>query len=472
MEFPIANGFYRSESLPMSCQEAINCYPVINSVPSLSQEVVFPTPGITQLATTGTLKQFNRGTHTMAGIPYFVNGGRLWHMHSDYSLSDSGSISGLDRVSMADNGSQLMILQPGGAGYIYEKDSTTLTEIVDADFRANGNPQIVVMIDGYFCCTTDEKKFIVSDLGDGLSWIATDFGAAESDPDDPVAPAKVGNRLFIFGSETGEEFQNIGGAGFPFQRTGFIIPKGLFAKFAIVEAQGSLIWVGGGKNEAAAVWMLSGNQYQKVSTTPIDYLLKSLLPEDLAAIYAMSYSDNGAAFVEFSLPDTTIVYDVSTNRWHERRSYIDETLTRSRVASITKAYNKTICADAIDGRIGEFDNEVYTEYGEPIIRRITCQPFYNQGKSFFIPQMELLMETGVGNDACEEPLIEMEMSKDGKTWSIPRPRKMGKRGERKKRVIWTRTGRASNYEIARFTTSSPVKFIAYKLLAEIEGGVK
>jgi len=473
MEFPIANGFYRSESRPLSDQEAVNCYPVIPTAPALSQECLFYIPGIKLRATMpGEEGQAARGLHVMDGVPYVVVGQKLWAIAPDFSVSLCGTILGNGSLSITDNGDQLLILEPGGHAYIYEKNATTLTEITDSDFRANGNPQIAIFIDGYFCCTTDSKQFIVSDLNNGLVWNALDVGSAESDPDIAVAPAKVGNRLFIFGGETAEEFQNIGGASFPFQRTGFILPKGLFAKFALVEAQGSLVWIGGGKNESAAIWALSGNSYEKVSTGPIDELLKSLTIDELQSIYAWYYSDKGAFFCGFALPKTTIVYDLSTKRWHERKSYVSGQLTAYRVSGFAKAYNKTICADTIDGRIGEILDSELQEYGQTIIRRFTCQPFYNQGKSIFIPSIELLMETGVGNSLCEEPVIEMEVSKNGKTWSQPRRRSVGKVGDYKRRVMWTRNGRFSNFGLLRFTFSDPAKFVVFKLIADVIGGIK
>ena len=66
---PIANGFYSSESLPISAQRCINWYPNIVQSQGLSQETLFGIPGIRQLTTTGFISS-NRGVHVMAGICY------------------------------------------------------------------------------------------------------------------------------------------------------------------------------------------------------------------------------------------------------------------------------------------------------------------------------------------------------------------------------------------------------------------
>ena len=163
-QLPIGNGFYKSDSLPISAQECVNLYP------SSPDRQYFGTPGTVQVATNGPLgSDATRGAHRMNDKAYFVSGSDLCRLNSDETLDVLGTISGTGRVSMADNGTQLFILVPGGNGYIFTEPST-LTQITDPDFTANGNPQYVVFVDGYFVCTTDAKKFIISSLNDGLAW--------------------------------------------------------------------------------------------------------------------------------------------------------------------------------------------------------------------------------------------------------------------------------------------------------------
>ena len=478
-QLPIAKGFYVSDSLPISAQECTNWYPNIVQGTGLSQETLFGTPGLEQLATSGTLENVNRGAHEMAGKPYFVNGERLYRLDetvvdstTSYSLTFIGDIAGTSRVSMADNGTQLMILVPGGNGYIYNHVTDTFSQITDTDFTANGNPQFVVFIDGYFLVTTDSKKFIVSAINDGLSYNALDFGTAESDPDDIVAPVVYKNQLFISGGETFEAFQNIGGADFPFQRTGLFLQKGCYAPYSLVNAQDTFMWVGGGENEGPAIWALSGNSTVKISTTAIDSLLSTLTDAAVADIYSWAYASKGAYFIGFSLPSTTLVYDITSKRWHERKSFLGGALGAFRVSSVVKAYNKILCGDIVDGRIGNLDPNVYVEYENPIIRTVATQPFQNNMQSVFFPSLELTVESGVGNSDVVDPVITLERSTDGKTWGEPRARSMGKIGEYNRRAIWRRNGRASRFEVFRFTLTDAVKPVIIQLTANIMGGDK
>jgi len=463
---PIANGYYESDSLPISAQECTNFYPNIAQAPALNQETLFGTPGLTQVAKASDIENC-RGAHEMNGVPYFVIGSKLYSMSSSYALTDHGQIAGSGRVSMADNGTQLLLLVPGGNGYIYNHVADTFAQITDADFTANGNPQQVVFIDGFFCLTTDTKKFIVSALNDGLSYNALDFGTAESDPDEIVAPIVFKNQLFIGGSQTIEAFQNIGGADFPFQRTGLFLSKGISSPFSIQSIQDTFVFVGAGTNESPAIWALNGNNVAKISTTAIDKELSALTEAQILDIYSWAYAEKGAYFVGFALPGTTLVYDTISKRWHERKSFVDGSLGAYRVNALVRAYNQLWAGDLVDGRIGLLAQNVYTEYDTEIRRTIVTQPFQNNMDSFVLPELELTVESGVGNSSAVNPKVGLERSVDGKIWSDARYRSIGKVGEYNRRVIWNRNGRASRFELFRFTISDPVKPVFIQMTADI-----
>ena len=472
---PFAQGFYESESLPLSAQRCINAYPHVPDGPALNSEALFGTPGIDQIATSGaSVAQANRGAHKLAGVSYWVNSTSLIRLEADNSLTTIGTIEGTARVSMADNGSQLMILVPGGKGYIYTAATASLVEITDSDFRANGNPQYVVFIDGYFCCTTDENKHCVSALNDGTNWDALDFGSAESSPDGVVVPVVYKNQLFIGGEVTTEAFNNIGGSEYPFERAGLFLEQGVFAPYSVVNSEDSFMFIGGGENESPAVWAFSGGPTtQKVSTFAIDNLLGNLSQNELEAVYGWSYGANGHYFVGFTLPTTTVVFDVSTGRWHERQSRLDQgdgtfLDTAWRVSDMVTIAGQVYVGDTSDGRIGVLNPDSYQEYGDTIIRQHSTQPFQNNMQPFSVPKLELTIESGVGNSDETDPQVRLEISRDGGvTWGVERPRAMGKVGEYNRRAIWRRNGRTKRFDAYRFTMSDPVKYAALQLTAQL-----
>lgn len=481
-ELPIAEGFYESRSLPISAQECVNWYPVPTQADGLSRTSLFGTPGLSQLATSGTLNQINRGAHVKNGISYFVNGSELFRLKrtvvdnvESFELIDLGTITGSGRVSMADNGTQLMILVPGGDGFIFNENAgTPFQQITDSDFTANGAPQFVVYKDGFFVITTDSKKFIVSSLNDGLSYDAVDFGTAEADPDNIVAPIVHNNQLFIGGSETIEVFQNVGGAGFPFQRVeGFVIPTGVFSPFSLVGVGDTFMFIGGATNGSPTILAFNGSGVEPVSSNAIDSILQDFTAEEIEQAFAWSYSQAGARFAGFSFPGITFVFDLISGKWHERSSRITDTTTvidaRCRINSMVSAHNKIICGDGVDGRIGSLSLDTFDEYGENIIRTVATTPFSNVGDALFVPTIELTMEAGVGDLVTTDPVIRMSRSRDGKSFNDERSRSIGKIGEYNRRSIWRRNGRVPRFEVFKFEFSEKVKPVIIKLEADIKG---
>lgn len=136
---PIANGCYISDSLPVSAQCCVNWYPHINEAPSLAQEVLFGTPGIGDEIMDYVAAGPTRGAHKLGGYVCFVSGNTLYTIDQNRVIVSRGTIPGTGKLSFAANAYQLLILDPGGDGYIYNWFTEVLTEITDADFRANGS---------------------------------------------------------------------------------------------------------------------------------------------------------------------------------------------------------------------------------------------------------------------------------------------------------------------------------------------
>jgi len=482
VQLPISNGFYESRSLLISGQRCTNLYPHINRLPSFAQESLYGTPGIIQLASSGGPTEANRGGHEMAGIAYFVNGTTLYRLNRNltsqgaesFDLEALGTIEGNTRVSMADNGSQLCVLVPGGKGYIYNSGaSPSFQEITDPDFRANGNPEFVRYVDGYFVFNTDQDLFIVSALNDGLSYNALDFGSAEADPDGIITPVVLRNELYLAGRYTLEPFRNVGGADFPFARLeGGVINVGCLSPFSVVNVAQTFMFIGGSENDNPAVYAFTGSGVEEISTDAINFLLEQLAPEQLDNVFGWFYSEGGARFVGWTLPTKTIVYDLTSQRWHERSSFAVQNgttaNTRWRVNSIVQAYNRLIVGDFIDGRVGELNLDIYTEYDQPIVREITTQPFNNQTDRILVPWVELVCEAGVGNNVEQNPKISMARSTDGVSFGSPRTLLVGKKGRYEQRTIWRRCGRAARQEVFRWTMSDPVKWVLIAAWAEIK----
>lgn len=459
VELPIANGFYESRSLPFSAQRCVNWYPNYAENDALSPAAIFGAPGTDLLVNTGT-SQFNRGSHVMANVAYFVNGTTLYQLQRSFDANNNeiftpvakGTIPGTGRVSMADNGTQLCIVIPGVDGYIYNKDTDIFEIISDPDFKAQGNSLRVVYIDGYFVHFV-RKVIFHSLLNDGLAYNALDFGTAEADPDDIVSSFVLKNQLFILGKETIEVFANVGKFPFTFQRiAGFFSAVGCFSPFSPVLFNDAMAFLGGGTNERVQVlWGSGGQNFTRLSTTPIEQKLQTLTQEEIDAAFTWSYSEDGAVFLGVTAGQFTFVYDAKASRiarkaiWHERNSFRTEAVVRYRVQSMVSAYERILVGDLFSGRIGCLTLNTFDEYGNEIIRRLSSRPFANKSEPLFVDEIELTFNSGQTTSQTTEPLISMRTSDNNITYNDLRTVSMGKLGDYNKRGLWQRLGRVPRF---------------------------
>lgn len=480
---PIGGGSYPSESPPVSQQRAINLYVDIVQAAALSQEILKGTPGINQLATTGEIKQVNRGSETFKNRSYHVNGDKLYRLNraidgdgiETFTTTSLGTIDGTGFVFMSASRTQLMILVPGGKGYIFVDDpGDSLVEITDAGFTANGAPQSLEFISSFFACTTDEDLTIFSSQNDGLAWNDLDKIAPDADPDALVGLFEYKSQLMLMGTETTQVATLVTTADTPLQiQRNFELSKGLSSPFGVAAANDTFLWVGSGKDESPAIWQFAGASTQKVSTTAIDNILQGLTDTEVSNIHALSYAQKGAYFVNFYLPDTTLSYNTITQKWNDVQSDIVNSegikeTTRSRVNSLTTAYGRVIVGDSQDGRIGELSPEIFSEYSNEIKSTLITQPFSAMGNAITTPYLELTMESGVGNSDTPDPVVRMSRSTDGHTFSDELTRKIGKRGEYKRRQIWHRVNRAERFDSFKFVISGKIK----KVIIKLEGDVR
>jgi len=481
----IGTGFYESASKPLAAQRCINLHPVIPQASALNQRALFGCPGIKTVSVTGDLVTGkNRGSQIMKGVSYFVNGNQLFSINSNLVVTNHGIVSGSGRVSLANNGQFLVIVVPAGNAYAFDNVANTLTQITDPDFITAST---VVFKDGYFVFSAaDGSVFFNSALNDPFTYDALDFGTAEINPDRIVALHVNHNELFVTGEETIELFQNVGGAGFPFQRIpGANIQKGVYAKFSLAEFDNTFVFVGGGLGEDPAIWKVSGSSnVVKISTSAIDNAIQKFSADEIANAFSWTYAEGGNFFVGFTfesntIPSKTFVYDATTSalsgrsEWHERQSGIKD--NRWRVNSIIRAFGKHLVFDQLDGRIGELDLDTFDEYGDPLLWSKSTEPFNNGGIAMFAGEIELFMETGQGLTSGQgsDPQVRMDFSDDGgNTFSSEFSRSYGKIGVRQQRTIWRRQGRFPISRVLRFTGTCPAKRNILMLQANAETGTQ
>lgn len=480
---PIPLGFYTSDSLPFSAQRCINWVPTVAEGPALNNAKLSQPLGIKQFS--DSLKAGGRGGWLLDEVPFFVQGNSLVSVSSLGVTTNHGNINGSGRVSMASSTLHLVIVVPGGTSYAYTKSTGILAAITDPDFITSDS---VVFKDAFFVfSTSDGTRIFHSALNDPFSYNALDFGTSEISPDPIIALHVNHNELFALNSETVELFQNVGGAGFVFQRIpGANIQKGLFARATPVEFDNSFCFVGGGKNELPAIWKVTGSaSAAKISTDAIDSELQKFTKDEIGNSFSMSFSDRGQLFALFTfdsnlIPSRTFVYNATASAlsggsvWFELQSGLSQEGNRWQVAAIVKAYGKLLVSDLNTGIIGVLDKNTLSYYGDTILRQMTTQPFSVNGLPVFSGEFEATFESGVGLTTGQgsDPQVIYSYSDNGgrEPFLGNTKRGIGAIGKFEQRSVWRRQGRVPAQRSVRLTVTEPVVANLLRLAATPEAG--
>lgn len=457
-----------SRSPQLSNAKLLNFFVERQEIESKGQAPLFGAPGATIATEVGT-GPF-RGGWNFNGVAYYVSGTDLWSVSStDVATRVASGISGLNPVSMSDNGMQLCIVN-GQQGYIYTV-ADGLTQITSPAFYPAAT---VTFMDGYFIFDRlGTNEWFLSALYDGLTYNGLDFASAEGQPGFVRATKQNLQLLFIFCSGHIELWYDAGTADFPFQRyAGGIINYGTESPYAIVEQDGALFFLGADH----VVYRLQANVPIRVSTHPIEHEIQDA--PVITDAFFMTWTIEGHKMVSLTLPTarTTMCYDISTGKWHHRNS-VDSNfvpLGAWRMSTVLAIYDDVFIGDSLSGSLGRMDWSVYTEFGNPMVGVVQTANQQKDRLRTYCSRFELDVEAGVGTVRGQgsDPQILLQRSVDGgQTFGLQQaPRSIGKMGEYTRRVRWLAQGMGWQM-LWRLTITDPVQRVIIAADGDIDYGM-
>lgn len=311
MEIPFCGGAYEGYSDANNAQQSINMYNVVDNFGGKSRSVMYGTPGITLFCDLG-LEKDVRALYTWNDLVYAVCGE---YVYSIDRYSEKTLIATLTTdaspVNMAENGTQLIIVDGSSSGYIVNL-SNVATLITSGGFPKAAR---VVFHNGFFIVTeVDSGRIHTSKLYDGLTWNALDYATAEASPDNLVGIGTTQKNIWLMGEYTTEVWAASGNPDFPFALIpGAILDIGCAAIASMTEVHGVLFWL----TEKNYVVKSSGYEYEKVSPDPINYQISTYETKSDAISY--TYTRNGITFYVLSFPTEgkTWVLNIDSGAWHE-----------------------------------------------------------------------------------------------------------------------------------------------------------
>lgn len=489
VKIAIDGGFYEASSLPFAAKECINLYPFNPLTEASSQGGLLQTHGIVEDIMTN-FAVVAQITHK--GVLHFIAGNTL------YSLTEAGVLTTLGTIGivsftpqMASNGEVLCVQVPTANGYFFDDVSgfRQITNSVYQDYQAEVDGVLGVdSIDGYFIFCTRLNFFhtdLVTTATLGTDFPALAFADGEDRPDYNVRPMRFKGEAVLFGTESYEVWRNVQTEPFAFARIdGATQDKGLATFGGVTQADNTFFFVGNGPNEETAIWRASGFAPQKISTESIDDIMNESNGALAYLDNAWSYSFEGHVFVGFSANiadgNKTMVYDLTASViqkrpiWHRR---VSNGVTYYKVNTVINAYGRLSVGS--EQGLGHYDKSTNTEFGEIVERKFSVPYVQNSGDPFFMSEVELRAQAGVGLfewDAASEnknPSVLCRYSDDfTNTWVDKGEMSLGLAGEYTKRLQWRRFAAVKNMRVLEFSISTSAKVAFVDLHAIMERGIR
>lgn len=443
MKSPILGSTYVTRSINAANARMVNLFPEI--VPEGGKEPAFlnRAPGLKLKVVVGTGPI--RGLWSYGGNLYVVSGNKLYKVTSNYVVTNLGTVSGtIGPVSMADNGTQLFIAC-NGPSYIYNSQTNVFQQINDGDFPGAAT---VCYIDGYFVFNEpNSQKIWVTSLLNGTDIDPLDFASAEGSPDGVVGIIADHRELWVFGTNSVEVWSNTGNPDFPFSRIqGAFNELGCVAAYSIAKMDNGLFWLGQDARGQGIVYRANGYMGQRISTHAIEWQIQQY--GNLSDAIGYTYQQDGHSFYVLIFPtaNTTWVYDVSTQAWHERAGFVNGEFTRHRSNCQVFFNNEVLVGDYQNANVYAFDLNNFSDNNntQKWLRSWRALPTgQNNLKRTAQHSLQLDLETGVGLNLGQgsDPQVMLRWSDDGgHTWSNEHWVSIGKIGEFYRRAIWRRLG--------------------------------
>jgi hypothetical protein len=506
MLLPFAAGRKEGRSFAVDTEQLVNCYVVTSqSRNAKTVQAIYGRPGLELFGNWGETPC--RGLHQFGNRAYAVFSDRLEILRADgvSSTAAGNLLSTSGRVSMDDNGTQLMLVD-GTNGYILpalgvvavdvpllefrlllaspsygtadtliaaplltlalvlhapdarvpQEQIDTIATITDPNFP--DNPQHVTYIDGFFVVQQrGTDQWFVSSLKDGSTWSALDFASAESDPDTLRNVIADHGELWLFGERSTEVWQNTGGQDFTFTRLeGAKIQWGVHAAWSVTRYADTVACLA--RDDHGTLQVVSFSQYQpvRISNDALEQRIAGFASSSDAVGYVTV--DRGRHFYNLSFPSAgeSWAYDVREDEWHETRSGVDGRFVPEHHAFF---FTKHLVTDATTGNIYSMLDTVFADNTDEIFLKARGFHIHDSERLIGHASLQVVFEAGVGlaTGQGEDPQAMLRWSNDGGAeWSNEHWRSIGAIGRRRARAIWRSLGRTRD-RVYEFTITDPVK---------------
>ncbi len=458
-------GSQVAQSIIGDAEDTINLY--VERLPQSGTNVaaLFPSPGFQQWAS----------VHDVGGRALAFPNKRLFAVMGQgvYEFDINGTPTKWGTVAIDGNpaqiafngkvGGQLGIVS-GGNVYSFDLGTNTLLPTT----RIGGYTHLAFAGGFGLAFQGTTGKVFLSALNDFTTWDDGTF-FQRSLFGDPWQAMFVdeNNLIWMLGTETFEVWYNTGTGTQPWAPlSGLVGLYGIAAPFAFGLSAVGNAWVMRNPQGTGQMILSKGSSPQPVSSYAFDTAVAAYLRTgQIADAELLVYQQEGHTFAcpSFPTPAKSWAYDIEGQDWTKRGRWNpnkgDYDLWSPRVHTL--AFGKHLVADRTTGIIAEMDTNIATELDGTGIRRQRVAPgLVDDLKRIPIDQIELLMDVGLGVQVGQgmDPTVTLEVSQNGgRSYGNELRCGVGRAGEYRKRVYWSRLGAAAD-TVFRVTFSDPIPF--------------
>jgi hypothetical protein len=326
---------------------------------------------------------------------------------------------------------------------------------------------------------TSSNAWYLSDFNAATVWPtnASSIGSLQSKPDKIQAAVPTpggGNNLVLFGHNVVEQWQDVGTALFPYQRSStFNVDFGTLNASTIAALDNYVVWLAANEQGGATVMIYSGNSAQSISTDGIDFRLANLTnPENCTGFL---FRQDGHVIYQFTFPDDNLSYilDLKTQTFF---TVTDENLDYHIARNVVFFNNKYYFVSLKGGNVYEMST-TYTDYVYsdtdikpiPRIRKLAPMRLASQ-RMVIIKSTGFTIENGQTNEVVDgQPTESVDLSisrNGGESFGSAWRQYMNPTGQYRSRFIYQRLGQANDTSIQyRFNGFS--RFVVFEGEAEV-----
>lgn len=465
VSIPVVGPTYTNRSLPVGAQHTQNFYIEIN--PASNEPVsLMPFPGLKSFATAGAGK--GRGMALYNDEAYTVSGTELYKVASNGVTTLIGTIAGTNRVSMVDDGSNLVIAN--GANKPYSYDGTDLNSGSDADLP---NANTVAHINSRVIY--DQPTGIAfADLDTPLTVNSANILLSNTrKSDDCKAVITHRQQVFAFNEETIEPSYFTGSGNPPYSRVNNAVQEiGTESPHSIDFNKNFVYFLGKDRR----VYRMSGLDSRAIDNPAIGQAIHDYTVVDDAFGICFTFDAQNFYLLSFPSESKTWLFNESAppdTAWTSLAYGTDS--AAHLISGYVYAYGKHLVSDRRNGNIYELDFDTYTDNGDVIQRRrstanLNGRYFGKPGAKVFMSRLQLIIEPGVSLVSDEAQIIMQYSDDNGRTWSSERWSSIGQQGDYTYKVEWYSLGMFYN-RMFRFTMSDAVKWVIVSCNADVELGL-